>query len=306
MKTEDWSPLRVLYEDGGEGGGEENDAGAGVEGSDGGKKPEFPEGAFTLETWREVLPEDIRNHSALEKVANPEAMARSLISAQKMLGNDPNNLVAVPKADDVEGRKAVLQRLGLPNDTSGYKLEKPENAPDWLAPDAGLGKGFVEQAHKLGILPDQAAGLYSWFSGELGQAAADQAAKDGEQDEANVAAIKKEWGEAFDQKIAGVNDLLDRIGGSELKDKISQTGLGADPLFLKAIDQIVPLFAEDDAGGERKGSGGAGGKLTPNEAVARARGLQRDALNSSDPAERRRLNEEAQRYYKIAYPDNVK
>lgn len=265
---------------------------------------QLPEGAIYADArFREALPDDLKQHPSLQKMTNIEHMARSYVSAQKMVGKDPDSIVELPKADDPDGRRAVLAKLGLPEKPEGYgELKPPEGAPEFLKPEGPLAKGFIEAAHKLGVLPDQVSGMYEWFSGVMGEAAqAREAELNAEADE-NIRALQGEWGNAYDQRVAAANFAIDKLGGDELRNELDAAGLGASPVVLKALAQVGGIMAEDGVGdGRGTGKGSSfGGVMTPDEARSKAREMQQIALNEKNPAERRRLNEEAQKYYKMA------
>lgn len=289
--------IRVFY-DGGEGaqpGGEGTQQGA--------PQTTLPEGAIYSDgRFRDTLPADLKSHTALAKITNVEHMARSYISAQKMIGKDPDRVVELPGAEDLEGRRAVLERLGLPKDTTGYKLEAPQGAPEFLAPKGPLAEGFTAAAHKLGILPDQAAGVYQWFAGAMSETAKMQASQEDAAHAENTRALQAKYGAAFDQNIAAANFGVDKVGGDELRALLDSKGLGTHPLVIEAFSQIGKMLAEDGIGDTRGGGGGNpfGGALAPDEARAKARDLQAQAMKEPNMAERRRLNTEAQKFYKMA------
>lgn len=311
----DFKPVRVLYDEGAEGGAEEGGGsegggsgaaeGGGSGAAEGGQQQEvtLPEGAiFADARFREALPDDLKQHPSLQKMTNVEHMARSYVSAQKMVGKDPDSIVELPKADDPDGRRAVLAKLGLPEKPDGYeKLSLPEGAPEFMKPEGQLAQGFMETAHKLGVLPDQVSGMYQWFSGVMGEAAQAQEAEKNAKADENIRALQGEWGNAYDQRVAAANFAIDKLGGEDLRAALDDAGLGASPVVLKALAQVGGLMAEDGVGDSRGGKGGPfGGAMTPDEARSKARDMQQAALNEKNPSERRRLNEEAQKYYKMA------
>lgn len=292
--------FRIFY-DGGEGaGGEGAAAGAGQQQQQQ-QAPALPEGAIYSDgRFRDALPDDLKSNTALAKITNVEHLTRSFISAQKMIGKDPDRIVELPGADDADGRRAVLERLGLPKDTTGYKLEAPQGTPEFLAPKGPLAEAFTGAAHKLGILPDQAAGVYQWFAGAMSETAKAQAAKEDEAHAENVRSLQAKYGAAFDQTIAAANFAVDKLGGDELRELIDSKGLGTHPLIVGAFSQIGKLLAEDSVGDGKGGGNPFTGALSPDEARSKARELQSASLNEKNPTERRRLAAEAQRYYKMA------
>ena len=74
------------------------------------------------ESWRETLPDDLRDDPILARFNDVPAMAKALVSAQKMVGADK---VAIPSAGDAEAWGKVYDRLGRPESGDGYELAPP-------------------------------------------------------------------------------------------------------------------------------------------------------------------------------------
>ena len=297
--------IRTFYDEaGGETGSEEG-------GDD--KTNETP--AFDMSKWREHLPEDIREHESLAKFSgeNPIGdMARSLIGAQKLIGKDPSKTIELPAVDDEEGRRALLTHLGLPEDVSGYEFQPIEKAPDWLDPKESLGTGFAEVAHKVGILPQQAQAVFSWFGqammetqGKLDEDKAVEADK-------NIQGLEKEWGEAFKQNTAAAEFAVEKLGeaaggeggGKALRDLLNAADIGHEPLVIKALAHVGKLLAEDTSENTDNPNPNPNftSALTPEEAKSKGRELLRAAqqIMHKDRGEANRLNKEANRFFEMA------
>ncbi len=306
--------MRIFYDEaaggeagtaGGEAGTGSGEAGAAGTGIPGTGEVKLPEGAFMTNNFREALPEDLRGHASLAKVADLEGMARSLVNAQAMIGKDPSRLVEIPTDDKPEELRAVLTKLGAPADASGYTLTPTEGAPEWLGVDQEMSKGFLEHAAKEGFLPSQTQGTYAWFTGVMANAAKTAETKSLAEADTNIRQLEAEFGGAFDQKIAVANHGIDKVGGEELRKVLNDAGLGANPVVLKAFLKVGGLVAEDNAGDG--GTGGTfGNRLSPDEARSKGKALLEQASKTGvDQMERRRLNEEAQVFFQMAAPGNV-
>lgn len=296
-----FTPTRIFYD--GDSGGEagEGDPGTGDPGTG---KVQLPEGAFMADNFREALPEDIRSHAALAKIENIEGLGRSFINAQQMIGKDPSRVVEIPAADKPEELKAVMTKMGAPADASGYTLTPAEGLPAYLGPDQELSKGFLEHAAKEGMLPSHVQNTYAWMTGVLAETAKTQEAQELATSETNIRQLEAEFGPAFDQKIALVNHAIDRVGGEELRKVLNDAGIGANPVVIKSYLQVAGLLTEDNAG-DGGGGGGFGSTLSPDEARSKGKALLEQASRSSDMAERRRLNDDAQKFFQMASPGNV-
>ena len=191
--------------------------------------------------WKASLSDDIRADKSLENIKDIESVAKSYIHGQKLVGSDkipvPNKFATEKDWD------AVYQKLGRPEDASGYKYDLPE---DQTIDETAL-KNFSDQAHKLGLLPGQANGMVKFYN-EM------QAASLQEQDSVAIAArensskeLKQEWGQAYDQKISQANNLAKTVGIGELFDTnlADGTKLGDNPVMIKAFAQLAAQMGED-------------------------------------------------------------
>lgn len=304
-----------LYDGAGDG------AGAGDGGSAG--APQLPEGAFMANDFVAALPEDLRSDPNIVKYSKGglEAFARGHLSVAKMYGKDPARVVDLP--DDLQDMgkvRPVLHRLGLPADEAGYKIQAPENTPSYLGIDQGVGKAFLKRAYEAGVLPAQAQAIYAGFVEDMTSAEKDIAADGEARSLENKRALEAKWGtgDPYNQRVALANTAIDKVGGQvDLKDggkgnslqmKLNAAGLGNDPEIMQVLHLAGERLQEDrgDGGGRPRPGPGSASSVTQEEAKARADELQNKALREKDPAERRRLSAEAQRYYAVAAPGTIK
>ena len=259
--------------------------------------------ALTGEAFRNSLPEDIRGHTALAKIDSLDVMANSFVASQKFIGKDPARLVEIPETMDDTFRGDMFKRMGLPDTVEGYKLVAPEGASPTYNPDTPMSKAFVEAAHKNGILPGQAQGMFSWFSGFLTEAEKASSTTAVVQHATNVETLKGEFGEAYDAKLRAVMFAVDKLGGADLKAALDDADLGTSPPVIRALAKIGEMLAGDTSiGSGENGSGNFGGAMTPAEATQKANELTKQAMDSpaNSVTERRRLGEEATKFRDIA------
>lgn len=221
--------------------------------------------------FAETLPEEYRNHPSLRDIKNLPALVKSYVSATEMVGGRREDFIRLPGADDAEGWNGVFGRLGRPEKPDGYEFK----APDGVTVDPALQGAFGDTAHKLGLTKAQAAGLYDWFNGQSGSAAqaAEQARLDREQ--AGIAALQREWGAAFNDKLAAAKAAVNTLAGDEFAAYLNETRLGNDPRMIKLMAQIGANLAED---GKLPGGGGGpgNGPLSPAEARQQIAALTQD------------------------------
>jgi len=261
---------------------------------------------FSADNFFDALPEDLRNHASLAKTGGKlETLSRSYIAAQQMIGRDPASLVEIPKADATfEDRLAILNRLGAPKEVSGYKLVLPDtlhaDAAKAMDPKTPFGQTFLDTALKMGLLPEQVQGLYSAVASGVSEAIAAQEVAAGTNHDAEVAALEKEAGAAFNDWVRAAEFAIEKLGGDPLRNAINNAGLGTNPHIVKALMQVGKLLSEDTVGDSRSEGGSRFGTLAPAEARARGTDLLNKALSEKNPTERKRLNEEAQKFFALA------
>lgn len=301
--------VKIWYdgEGGGNGGGADNGGAGGNTGNGGGNTnvtaPVFDD-AFDVSS---VLPDDLKGAKSLEKFSGfkgkswVENVTRSLISAQGMIGADPNEIVRVP-ADtsklSMEDRNKLMGRFGLPADAKAYELKAMQNPVEGFAPDAPLSKWFAQTAQKLGIFPDQAQALFEGYAGQINEALKLQQTEFAATDKRNVESLQKEFGKDFDAVLVDAKQGAQKLGGNEFIQRIGEMGLGTDPIFVKAMAKYGRVMREGGEGGDKDGAGG-GGNYSVGQAKAEGQRLLQEAvaIMDSNPAKARELNAKAQEWF---------
>jgi len=107
----------------------------------------------------DLLPEDLRSDPSLQPFKDVPELAKSFVHAQRMIGMEKLP-VPGPNATD-EDWNVVYDKLGRPEAPDKYELPAP---PEGFELDPEMASAFRETAHKLGLLPQQAAGLFDWYT----------------------------------------------------------------------------------------------------------------------------------------------
>lgn len=292
--------LNLLNPDGGGGGAPPPAAPPAAPPAEGGGTTPPPAFAWP-EKWKDHLPEDIRGEKVFESIQDIPNLAKSFVSAQKLVGKDK---IVIPDKHSTpeDWRKNVWEKLGLPAKPEDYALKVDEK----LQLDKGFIDKFKEHAFKTGILPQHAQAILDWYGPAAVEAAgqAQEAAK--QRHEAGVAELKKEWGDGYATQIRAANLAITEFGGEELIKYLGETGLNADPKLVKLFAKIGSVLKED----ELKGGGGRGEyRMTPAEAIAAIGKMRSDAthpLNIADHPNHKAAVLEMSQLYEAAYPDTEK
>lgn len=203
--------------------------------------------------WKTGLPEDIKDDPSLKAISDIQALAKSYVHSQRMIGAD--KIVVPNKYATPEDWKNVYAKLGLPESVEKYELKTKEGAD----PKDNFFVGFREQAHKAGILPHQAQQLYDWYDSTIADMVKNQQAAISQQAEAEVSELRQEWGQAFDMKVRAAKAVVQKFGDDNFKTYLEETGLGNNPQLIKLMAKIGESLVED----KFRGDGDAPAALTP-------------------------------------------
>ena len=152
-----------------------------------------------------------------------------------------NDKISVPnKFATEEDWNAVYEKLGRPKDSDGYKFDAKG------VDEAGL-KEFATQAHKMGLLPKQANDMVQWYQSKI-EASTKEADSVAENARSNaVTELKKEYGQAYDQKLAAASAFTKKYVDTSVLDSALADGtkLGDHPAIIKAFVNIAGKMGED-------------------------------------------------------------
>ena len=192
--------------------------------------------------FKSLIPEDFKEEKSLQNFQNMNDFVKSYLHSQKLVGADK---IPVPnKMATDEDWNAVYQRLGRPETPDGYKYELPKETK---LEESTL-KAFSEEAHKLGLLPKQAQGIINYYN-SMAEAAEQSATVNEETARAEAEAeLRKEYGPAYDLKIAQAKNLAtSALGADFLRDTKLADGtiLGNHPQVVRAFADLASKISED-------------------------------------------------------------
>ena len=202
---------------------------------------------------------------------DPAEAIESYVNLEKLMGADrAGNTVVLPKPDAPKAEvDAFYNRLGRPADPAGYKIEVPAEGGD---PE--FAKAAAAKMHELGLPKSQGEALAAWFNEQAGAALGAQKTQTAAQRTADEAALKQEWGQAFQQNLAQAATARRALGVDDATlDKLdSVLGLKGT---LKLFQQIGSKSGEAEF---IQGSGQPGfkGILSPGQAQAKIKEYRQD------------------------------
>lgn len=196
--------------------------------------------------WYSSLEGDLANHPAMQKFESPTALAKAYLDAEVALGGE--KVINPFKLTD-EKRPVAMQRfnaaIGVPSDATGYGLKAPEEVPDGVSFDTGR---FAAVAHKYGLRPDQAEGLFNEYTGEFIGLAKSSAESHQAALNASETALRKEWGQAYDANVKLASQFVHKFGGEGDFDDLN-AALSTNPKFLRMMANAGKVYGENSVGG---------------------------------------------------------
>lgn len=192
--------------------------------------------------WLASMPEELRASKSLAKFKDVENLARGYENAQKLIGRDR---ITIPKTDE-EFREAYT-KLGCPDDPKKYSFKYDDSKlseahRDALAKDVEL---FREWAKDAGLNNSQANAIINKYVAQAGVFVADDLTRCTAEVQACESALRSEWGEAYDVKIAVANRVLSRYGDQGMMQAIAESGLGRNPGFVRMMVKLGEMTQED-------------------------------------------------------------
>jgi hypothetical protein len=222
------------------------------------------QGGAAEKSWHEQLPEDMRGEASLKMIKDIPNLAKSYLNAQKMVGAEK---IAIPgKHASEQDWKQVFAKLGVPETVDKYEFKAPEG----FNPEI-MGK-FKEIAHGAGILPQQAEKLVNFYQDLNKNASESNLTQQKAKMEEGVTALRKEWGNAFDQEVEVAKAGLQSFGDDNFKKFLDESGLKSHPEMVKLFNRLGKATGEQGI----KGQGTSGFSLAPQAAQAQINSIKSD------------------------------
>ena len=199
-------------------------------------------GEQTQNNFQDLIPEEYRGEKSLSNFKDMNDFVKSYLSAQKIVGADK---IPVPnKFATEEDWKAVFNKLGAPEKPEDYKYNFKEGEVD-----QELLSTFNQQAHKLGLLPQQAESLIKFYN-DLNQGSSVQAEEKAAQTRLHTEnELKKEFGPQYVKRLDQAKRLASStLGNDFLENTLLADGsrLGDNLNVVKAFSDLAEKLSEDE------------------------------------------------------------
>ena len=202
--------------------------------------------------YPENFPKEYHDNPTIMKFLDKESgnfdlgkVLLSNIHAQKLVGAD--KILKPSDATTPEEWDKIYNQLGRPEKPEDYKL----NIDGFNAEDP-INKGFLEEAHKAGVLPKQAEALFSYYAKAQAEMAEGSDAEADKAYEAEVAKLKGDWGDNFDKEAKIAETAFKKVFSEEEQAAYQKAGLLTDPAVIKMLNTVGKKILDDktlDGGG---------------------------------------------------------
>ena len=228
-----------------------------------------------------------------KQFGGPQDLLKAYRNLESFRGVDEKQLIKLPKEMTPDALKPIFRQLGAPETADGYKLPVPDGGDDSLV------KVARDWFFEAGATTKQAEIIVSKLNEYVGQVEAAKVAENNAKAAEALATLKTEWGGAWDQNAALVDNAAKAFGmdADQLLALREAMGPAGAMKFLHAIgsklgtDDSLPI-------GETK----PGFAMTPQQAQAKLTALQADPEWSKKYMEgNAEARAESERLHKFAY-----
>ena len=190
------------------------------------------------EDWRSSLSDEIKNDATLSNIKDLDSAAKTLIHQQKMLGSR----IPMPKTD--EERSELYNKLGRPEESSGYKLEIPQSHQGYFKED-NLNE-FRNVAHNIGLNQSQVDALLNYQMKTIDADVASEPSKLAVSKAETENALKQEWGMEYDKNMRSAKRALDVYGDNDIKELMNGEA-GNHPAVIRLFSRLGQEVTEEMA-----------------------------------------------------------
>ena len=191
----------------------------------------------------------------------PLKVVESYRNLEKYHGVPADQLIKIPKADDATAWDAVYAKLGRPESPDKYGFDTL-SVPEGIEIDKNLIGKFDAIFHKTGATPAQRNAIINAYMQEEAAFAQEHNAKLEQEKAIQVNALKKEWGDKFDERVvlakrafkAFLPEGVDKEQVAEALEASLGTAVVAK-LFANLAERLGEDKFHDDGGNDTAGFG---------------------------------------------------
>lgn len=192
-------------------------------------------------------------------------------------------------------------RLGTPETADGYELNVPQGYENY---SEDLSAWFRQEAHAAKIPAAMAQRMHDSFVERMMGQENDMVLDQQRTFEEWNGELKKEYGNAYDEKVGLARRAVRAFGSEELTGLLDESGLGNHPEMIRAFAKIGAELSSGQQFKDAETSGSFG--MTPEEARAEISRIRANpALMDKTSPENKVLNDRLTQLYEFAHPDQA-
>jgi len=221
------------------------------------------QGTVTLnaENWREFIPPELKEEPSLAPIKDIGTVFKSYVSGQKLIGGE-KLVVPTGALDTPENWDAVYSKLGRPAKPEEYAFEK-KGLPEGLSWNETMEKGFMTQAHALGLSKKQAQGIFNFYNDSVIQEFTTLQEQEAKAKEDASKALREAFGAEAPKAMDLVGKVAKTFSGSDENAQAIMAVVERVPLLAVLLAKIGQGLREDSL---KRGDAGATFDLTPEGA----------------------------------------
>ncbi len=213
---------------------------------------------MALDKWRDTIPEDIRNNKTIQETPDITTMAKRLVDANNYISQS----IRLPDDGDTSGMDELYNKLGRPESADKYKVTRPD-LKEGDEYNEEIETAFLEAAHNAGLNNSQVNKLMTWNEEQRqGQQKIQH-----ENSAKAISDLKTEWGNAFDERVNMVNEVLNQYGDDQSEATIKNNA---------GLISLIYELGKGQVEGTTTGEGNVSHARSPQEAQAEIDKLNRD------------------------------
>jgi len=202
-------------------------------------------------SWRDNLPEDIRDNSSLSKFSDVSTLAKSYINAEQMIGKD--KFVIPGQSASEEEWAEVYGKLGRPETADQYDIDVSQ-IEDL---DENVFNHFREAAHAAGLNSQQAKGILDFYQSLASQVVNESNNNAVLQAQNSERELREEWGRSYDSNTASAKNVFNTFFKDSGLDQIELADgslLGNHPSLVRGLSKLSQVLSEDTIAGNEHGT----------------------------------------------------
>lgn len=184
----------------------------------------------------DLLPEAYRNNETFKNFKSWDDVFKSHDEARRLIGADKNTVFRIPPDGTIT--PDIWKKLGRPE-----KYEIGHGLLETMSPAARA--QFLDAANAANLTAAQFETLQTALDKTGKAEVAGAQAKLQNERQAAEAAMRLQFGEAYDQNLNLAKDVLITFGHPELWDTLDKSGLAHNPGFVNVMAEIGKLLGDD-------------------------------------------------------------